>query len=166
MTIGNNIKMARIARGWRQDELAKESGLSKNSISKYETDTVMPRMPQAKAIAKALGIEYEELAGLTPEIEFKIKAKAENMTEEEIAHYKTSYIGAVSYQYNDNSADINERMVRGFTRGMLQDRIDADLDKLSTLGMVEAARDISNLTKIPEYRMEAENQDFLPPLEK
>lgn len=62
MTIGYNIKMARIAKGWTQDELAAESGISKNSISKYETDTVMPRMPKAKAIARALGVTYEDLS--------------------------------------------------------------------------------------------------------
>lgn len=61
MTIGENIKALRVAKGWTQITLAEKSGISTNSIYKYENNTVMPRMPQAKAIAAALGVTYEGL---------------------------------------------------------------------------------------------------------
>lgn len=61
MTIGDRIKQLRIAKGWTQKELSDKCGISTNSIYKYENNLSMPRMPQTKAIAAALGITYEGL---------------------------------------------------------------------------------------------------------
>lgn len=61
MTIGNRIKEHRIAKGWTQDRLADESGLSRTSIHMYEKNETMPRMPQLKRLAAALDVDLSEL---------------------------------------------------------------------------------------------------------
>lgn len=52
MTLGENIARLRTQKDWSQGDLADALGISRQSISKWETDTSIPRTGKAH---KALG---------------------------------------------------------------------------------------------------------------
>jgi transcriptional regulator with XRE-family HTH domain len=56
------LKEVRELHGWSQAKLAEESGVSRDSISNYETGHREPWPATAKRLADALGVEIEELA--------------------------------------------------------------------------------------------------------
>ncbi|EIS9524139.1 helix-turn-helix transcriptional regulator [Clostridioides difficile] len=59
--IGKNIKRYRLLNGWTQEELANESGLSKNAIYNYENEKRIPNMTILKKICDALNIDYNAI---------------------------------------------------------------------------------------------------------
>ena len=54
-TFADRLRALRGARGLSQYELAKRSGLSKQTLSRLEMDTV-PSWPTVQALARALGV--------------------------------------------------------------------------------------------------------------
>lgn len=50
-----------LGKGWTQAELARQSGLTRDSISGYVRGNHMPTHESVKALAKALGVKPEEL---------------------------------------------------------------------------------------------------------
>lgn len=55
---GTTIRSAREAKGWTQDDLAKESGTSRPTINRYEQGkTQTPEPDKARAIFKALDLD-------------------------------------------------------------------------------------------------------------
>ena len=59
------IRERRAALGLSQSDLAAAVGLDKRQIRRYEAGEAQPTLPVAKAIAHALGISLDELAGET-----------------------------------------------------------------------------------------------------
>lgn len=50
-----------IKKGWHQSELARQSGLPRDSISVYMRGKSLPEASNAQALAKALGVPFEQL---------------------------------------------------------------------------------------------------------
>lgn len=67
--IGERIKQARIDKGMTQADLASALGKTKATISRYELSSREPRYAQLCAIADALNIPVQQLAGPFPEEE-------------------------------------------------------------------------------------------------
>lgn len=63
MSIGENIKAARMARGMSQDELSELTGANRVTISQYENGKFLPSVPALQRIAAALGTTPAALAG-------------------------------------------------------------------------------------------------------
>lgn len=63
MSIGANIKKARIAAKMTQKQLAKACGIADSAIRKYESESVTPKLPMLKKIANALGVFISDLTG-------------------------------------------------------------------------------------------------------
>lgn len=61
--MGRRIAAARTLRGMSQADLAAASGISINSIARYETGDTCPSLKNAAAIADALGVSAGYLAG-------------------------------------------------------------------------------------------------------
>ena len=61
--IANKITLLRKERKWSQTELAKIVGCSREIISKYEKDSVMPSIEIAKRIADAFEVSLDYLVG-------------------------------------------------------------------------------------------------------
>jgi len=60
--IGEKIKQLRERKGWRQEDLAKESGVLFTTVSKIEGGFIKnPRMEKVAKIAKALGVSLDDL---------------------------------------------------------------------------------------------------------
>jgi len=62
-TLGDRLRKAREAAGLTQTELAKVMGISRRSISTYESDESAPRRPTLLAWAMATGVPLSWLAG-------------------------------------------------------------------------------------------------------
>jgi molybdate-binding protein/DNA-binding XRE family transcriptional regulator len=57
----NRVKIARIARRWSQDELARRAGLSRTGVSAIEAGRLVPSVAAALALAGVLGSSVEDL---------------------------------------------------------------------------------------------------------
>ena len=62
MSLGREIKKARIDRGWRQQHLPEATGLSQAYLSKIELGKVDPRWSIVERIACALDVSLDQLA--------------------------------------------------------------------------------------------------------
>lgn len=63
MRIGKNLIRCRFAKGWSQESLARETGMSQSNYSKIESDKQDASPEQIEAFAQALGISPAILVG-------------------------------------------------------------------------------------------------------
>lgn len=69
MGLGNNLFQARKKKGMSQEEVAEKLGVSRQTISKWETDETLPDIRQSKKLSVLYGLSLDEL------IEFDIDVK-------------------------------------------------------------------------------------------
>ena len=69
MNLGNNLFQARKKAGLSQEEVASKLGVSRQTISKWETDETLPDIYQSKKLSKLYHLSLDEL------IEFDIDVK-------------------------------------------------------------------------------------------
>lgn len=61
MNLGNNLFNARKKRGLSQEDVAEKLGVSRQTISKWETDETLPDIRQSKRLATLYGLSLDEL---------------------------------------------------------------------------------------------------------
>ena len=61
MGIGNHLFLARKNKGLSQEKVAEHLGVSRQTISKWETDETLPDIRQAKKLAVLYGVSLDEL---------------------------------------------------------------------------------------------------------
>lgn len=61
MTVAQNIKQAREAKGWRQEEAAVKCGISLSMWKKYESGTNLPSADKIANLARGLGVSADEI---------------------------------------------------------------------------------------------------------
>jgi len=60
----SNLKKLRKKKGWSQERLARESGISYQTLIKIEQDRIKtPRLDTLIKLAKALGVSLDKLVG-------------------------------------------------------------------------------------------------------
>ncbi|NNN06426.1 MAG: helix-turn-helix transcriptional regulator [Elusimicrobia bacterium] len=59
--IGQRVRAAREGKNWRQEDLARESGIARANVARLETGRVMPKLPTLERAAKALGLRIDSL---------------------------------------------------------------------------------------------------------
>ncbi len=64
MTIGQNIRKYRKAKGITQEVLAEKIGLTPSAVSQWETDRVMPDITQLPLLCNAFAVTADELLGI------------------------------------------------------------------------------------------------------
>lgn len=69
MNLGNNLFQARKRSGLSQEQVAEKLGVSRQTISKWETDESVPDIYQSKKLAKLYNLTLDEL------IEFDLNQK-------------------------------------------------------------------------------------------
>ena len=69
MNLGNNLFKARKKAGLSQETVAEKLGVSRQTISKWETDETVPDIYQSKKLAKLYNLSLDEL------IEFDVDVK-------------------------------------------------------------------------------------------
>ena len=62
MSLGKEIKKARIDKGWKQQDLQAATGLSQKYLSAVELDKAQPSFTVVKRIARALRVSLDTLA--------------------------------------------------------------------------------------------------------
>lgn len=82
LALNENIKKLRMARGLNQVEFAKILGVSKQCVSNWENDNVMPSIEMLLKIADFFGVSTDYLLGRSD----KRVIEVANLTEEQIAH--------------------------------------------------------------------------------
>lgn len=60
-SFGRKLKIARIAIGWNQSELAKRCKMTQKRISKYENDEIEPSITSLVLLSKILCVRLEFL---------------------------------------------------------------------------------------------------------
>lgn len=61
MSLGNHLFHARKKKGMSQEEVAEKLGISRQTVSKWETDETMPDIRQSKRLAALYGLSLDEL---------------------------------------------------------------------------------------------------------
>lgn len=61
MSLGNNLFNARKGKGLSQEVVAEKLGVSRQTISKWETDETLPDIQQSKKLAVLYGLTLDEL---------------------------------------------------------------------------------------------------------
>ena len=61
MSLGNSLFDSRKKKGLSQEEVAEKLGVSRQTISKWETEETVPDIYQAKKLAKIYGLSLDEL---------------------------------------------------------------------------------------------------------
>jgi transcriptional regulator with XRE-family HTH domain len=64
---GRRLAQIRTAKGWSRNELARRSGLNRQSIDRWESTDTEPIWSSVVALARALGVSTEEFSTDSPE---------------------------------------------------------------------------------------------------
>ena len=80
--LSEQIKLLRMQRGINQIELAKHLGVTKQSISNWENDNIMPSVEMLVKIASFFNVSTDFLLGLSN----KHVLNADGLTEPQVAH--------------------------------------------------------------------------------
>lgn len=63
MDISTRIRRLRAERGWSQEQLAEKLGVSRQAVTKWETDAGAPDIENLAALARAFGVSADDLLG-------------------------------------------------------------------------------------------------------
>ena len=66
MTLGQHLTYLRTGRGWSQDVLAEQLGVSRQSVSKWETDSSVPDLDKLLGLSELFGVTLDELVKGNP----------------------------------------------------------------------------------------------------
>ena len=85
LMLNENIKRLRMARGLNQVEFARVMGVSKQCVSNWENDNVVPSIDMLCKIADFFGVGTDYLLGRSERRVIEVS----NLTEEQIDHIAT-----------------------------------------------------------------------------
>ena len=81
MSLGNHLFEARKKRGLSQEEVAGKLGVSRQTISKWETDETLPDIRQSNRLAALYGLSLDELVEFDMDVK-EIQEAIERTSEE------------------------------------------------------------------------------------
>ena len=96
MNLGNNLFEARKKSGLSQDKVAEKLGVTRQTISKWETNETTPDIYQAKKLAKLYNLSLDELIEFDCDLK-EIEEVIKNTNEEKEA--KIDWTNAWSKKY-------------------------------------------------------------------
>ena len=96
MNLGNNLFQARKKAGLSQESVAEKLGVSRQTISKWETDETIPDIYQSKKMAKLYNLTLDELIDFDIDIK-EIEEIIKNTNEEKES--KINWTNAWSKKY-------------------------------------------------------------------
>lgn len=85
MSLGNSLFQARKKKGMSQEEVAEKLGISRQTVSKWETDETLPDIRQSKQLAVLYGLSLDELVDFdisVKEIQEAIDKTSEKVSEQ------------------------------------------------------------------------------------
>ena len=96
MNLGNHLFHARKKKGLSQEEVAEKLGISRQTVSKWETDETLPDICQSKKLAVLYGVSLDELVEF--DIDIKEIQEVIDKTREEVSD-KIDWTKAWSKKY-------------------------------------------------------------------
>ena len=71
--LGQRINELRKARGWSQVDLAKRLGITKQTVSNWENDNILPSIEMLIRLSETFGVSTDYILGLddTPRLDIK-----------------------------------------------------------------------------------------------
>ncbi len=97
MTLNENIKKLRLARNLSQVDLAKELGVTKQSVSNWENNNIQPSIDMLIRLARYFSVSADCLLGLDE----RQYIETSGLTDQQTAHI-TAIINDISAQNNHN----------------------------------------------------------------
>ena len=80
--LNERIRDLRVARSWSQVDLAKKLGVSKQSVSNWENDNILPSIEMLVKLSRVFGVSTDYLLGLDSRKFVEITA----LSDDELAH--------------------------------------------------------------------------------
>ena len=102
MTLGEKIYKLRTKRSMTQEQLAEKIGVSRQSVSKWETDSAIPDIEKLKLLAEIFEVSITELLGMECEEDTKRKdekGKNKELSSREWKDLKNHGQMGYSYEY-------------------------------------------------------------------
>lgn len=115
MKLGNSLFHARKRRGMSQEEVAERLGVSRQTVSKWETDETLPDIRQAKRMAVIYGVSLDELITFDADVKEiqQIIERTDESVEERIdwtSAWGKRYPILLQYQKEVNTANYAVRL--------------------------------------------------------
>lgn len=115
MKLGNSLFHARKRCGMSQEEVAEKLGVSRQTVSKWETDETLPDIRQAKRMALIYGVSLDELITFDADVKEiqQIIERMDESVEEKIdwtSAWGKKYPILLQYQKEVNSANYAVRL--------------------------------------------------------
>lgn len=98
MAIGNKITSLRKKYKWTQETLASKVGVSRQTLSNWESDITSPDLSQAKKLSELFKISLDELC----DIDLEINCKEESATIFNYIIGKTAYLTFIDEYFDLN----------------------------------------------------------------
>lgn len=96
MNLGENLFQARKKKGLSQEAVAEKLGVSRQTISKWETDETLPDIRQAKKLAVLYGLTLDELIEFDADVQ-EIQEVINKTTEETVNKVDWTKLWAEKY---------------------------------------------------------------------
>lgn len=96
MSLGNNLYKARRKKGLSQETVADTLGISRQTVSKWETDETLPNVFQAKEMARLYELSLDDLMEYDADVQ-EIEKVIQNTSEE--TQKKIDWTKMLSKQY-------------------------------------------------------------------
>lgn len=119
MNLGNNLFQARKKAGLSQEAVAEKLGVSRQTISKWETDETLPDIYQSKKLSKLYNLSLDELIDFDIELN-EIEKEIEKSSEERdkkinwTKAWGKKYPILITYQKKVNIAKYTKKIRRLF----------------------------------------------------
>ncbi|HBA70267.1 MAG TPA: XRE family transcriptional regulator [Lachnospiraceae bacterium] len=115
MKLGNSLFHARKRCGMSQEEVAEKLGVSRQTISKWETDETLPDIRQAKRMAVFYGVSLDDLITFDADVQEiqQIIERTDEAVEEKIdwtSAWGKRYPILLQYQKEVNSSNYARRL--------------------------------------------------------
>ena len=115
MKLGNSLFHARKRRGMSQEEVAERLGVSRQTVSKWETDETLPDIRQAKRMSVIYGVSMDELITFDADVKEiqQIIERTDESVEEKIdwtSAWGKRYPILLQYQKEVNTANYAVRL--------------------------------------------------------
>ncbi len=97
MSLGSNLSRFRKKSGFSQEMIAEKLGVSRQTVSKWELDTILPNIEQVKKLASLYEVDLATLVDDDDEIMNEIKAVMGNTTEKNVEQVNWTKVWSKKY---------------------------------------------------------------------
>lgn len=150
MTVGEQIRNIRKAKGWTQKRLGEACGIAEPTIRRYELGKLNPKIETLQRIAKALGVSTFELEDNLMDKVNKYLLENYSSVKGEISPINMiNLMNKLSQSTQEHSQTPTNETDRG--------RMLSAFDTMNEKGQKKAADNVEDLAKVPEYKKEKDN---------